>query len=318
MDFRTYCITRDDSGRRIDRVARRFLPGLPLSGIYKLLRKGLIRINNKKVTPDFVVTEGNELGIAEVLDENLQKEVFSAQNGDVDIVSMNFSIEIILETKDLLFLNKPAGISVHGEHGLDAVIPSSISADNSLSFRTGPLHRLDHNTTGLITFSRSLTGATWFSSCVRSHRLEKYYLGIVRGNLAQNCEWHDLDVDAKEMITCAVPLAHTLKTNEPFSLVRFRIITGRKHQIRIQTSRHGFPLAGDGLYAGGVPLNGKTYFLHAWQLYFPDDRPNDVPEKLIAPLDARFRQCVLDLFGMGTFALLECGELDWSAYEKLQ
>lgn len=308
MDFRAYYITKDDSGRRIDRVARRFLPGLPLSGIYRLLRKGLIRVDNNKVAPDFLVTEGNELRIASVLDENLQKAVSPIPNSGLRDIPPNNTVEILLETKDLLFLNKPAGIAVHGEQGLDSLIPSSVSANNSLSFRTGPLHRLDVNTTGLITFSRSLAGAKWFSSCVSSHRLEKYYLGIVRGTVSHNCEWHDMAEDGKEMITHAVPLAYSFKPGDTLSLVRFRIITGRKHQIRIQSSGHGFPLAGDETYDGGKPLCGTTYFLHAWQLYFPEDRPDDVPEKLIAPVGDLFRRCIIEHFG----------ELDWSAYEKLQ
>ena len=308
MDFRSYYITKDDSGRRIDRVARRFLPGLPLSGIYRLLRKGLIRVDNKKVAPDFLVTEGNELGIASVLDENVQKTVSSGINSDVPAVSPDSTVEIILETRDLLFLNKPAGIAVHGEHGLDSLISSSVSANNSLSFRTGPLHRLDFNTTGLITFSRSLAGAQWFSSCVKAHRLEKYYLGIVRGTMINSCEWHDEAEGGKEMITHAVPLVHSQNSGDPLTLARFRIITGRKHQIRIQSSLHGFPLAGDDTYKGGKSLCGSTYFLHAWQLCLPEDRPDDVPEKIIAPIGDQFRRCAFDNFG----------ELDWSAYEKLQ
>jgi len=308
MDFRTYCITKDDSGRRIDRVVRRFLPGLPLSGIYRLLRKGLIRIDNKKIPPDFVVIEGNRLGIASVLDENLQKKAVPGTNTDFQTVFKTIPVEIILETRDLLFLNKPAGIAVHGEQGLDSLVPSSDSANNSLSFRTGPLHRLDFNTTGLLTFSRSLVGAQWFSSCVSSHRLEKYYLGIIRGNLDTESEWHDMAEGGKEMITYAVPLAHSVKTGDQLTLARYRIITGRKHQIRIQTSGHGFPLAGDETYKGGNPVSGRSYFLHAWQMYFPEDRPDDIPEKIIAPLGERFRQCILDNFG----------ELDWSVYEKLQ
>jgi len=308
MDFRTYSITKDDSGRRIDRVTRRFLPGVPLSGIYRLLRKGLIRIDNKKIPPDYVVIEGNTLEIASVLDENLQKKDVSGTNTDFHAVFNTIPVQIILETRDLLFINKPAGIAVHGEQGLDSLIPSSVSANNSLSFRTGPLHRLDFNTTGLITFSRSLSGAQWFSSCVSSHRLKKYYLGIVRGNLGSDCEWHDLAEGGKEMITFAVPLAHSVKAGEQFTLVRYRIVTGRKHQIRIQTSGHGFPLAGDETHKGGRPLSGNSYFLHAWQIYFPEDRPSDIPEKIIAPLGESFRECILDNFG----------ELDWSVYEKLQ
>jgi 23S rRNA pseudouridine955/2504/2580 synthase len=138
--------------------------------------------------------------------------------------------------------------------------------------------------------------------------LEKYYLGIIRGYLETDCEWHDMAESGKEMITYAVPLAHSVKNGEQFTLARYRIVTGRKHQIRIQTSGHGFPLAGDETYKGGKPVSGNSYFLHAWQMYFPEDRPEGIPEKLIAPLGGDFKQCILDIFG----------KLDWSDYEKLQ
>ena len=174
MDFRSYTITKDDSGRRIDRVVRRFLPELSLSAVYKLLRKGLIRVDEKRISPDFHVEEGSSLSLADFLFVPQRLPVSSPKSA----ASVAIPVEIILETQDLLFVNKPAGIPVHGEGGLDRLIPASERAERSLSFRSGPLHRLDSGTTGIIAFSRSLEGARWFSDAIHEHRMEKYYLGI--------------------------------------------------------------------------------------------------------------------------------------------
>lgn len=319
MDFRKYPITRDDDDRRADRVARRFLPDLPLSGIYKLMRKGLVRVDGHKINPDFRVSEGSELCIASVLSEPGEidipetRVVPKKQNSPNDFP---FTPDVILETGDLLFLNKPCGISVHGENGLDQLVPQSASAQGSLSFRTGPLHRLDRDTTGLLSFSRSLAGARWFSDGIREHSFEKYYLGLAEGSLTDDAEWQDTDEAGSVMTTLVHPLALSGVDTSAISLVRYRIITGKKHQIRIQTALHGHPLCGDGRY-GGKPARGKyrfpRYFLHAWQLRFPSERLQGLPEFVIAPVPADFASLTKALFGEYVLAHIERAELYWNS-----
>lgn len=318
MDFRKYPITRDDNDRRADRVARRFLPDLPLSGIYKLMRKGLVRVDGHKITPDFRVSEGSEFCIASVLSEPdaiRAPETDDPTKGREAETSSPFAPEIILETDDLLFLNKPRGIPVHGENGLDRLIPPSAQARASLSFRTGPLHRLDRDTTGLLAFSRSLAGARWFSEGIRDHSFEKYYLGLAEGILPDDGEWRDTDDDGNAMITLAHPLAHAGAGSSAISLVRYRIVTGKKHQIRVQTALRGHPLCGDGKY-GGSPARAShrfpRYFLHAWQLRFPADRPEGLPEGVVAPIPADFAKLTNDLFGEYVLAHIERAELYWN------
>lgn len=306
MEFRTFKITKDDSDRRVDRVARRFLPKMSLVGIYTLLRKGLIRVDGKKVSPDSHVSEGSFLGIAYNLIDSVRTEEVP--------VSVDFTPEIILATEDLLFINKPAGIPVHGVGGLDRLIAQSISSSQSLSFKTGPLHRLDKDTTGLLAFSRSLEGARWFSESVSNHIFKKYYLGLAEGFFDSESEWHDVTDDDKEMITIAKPIATSRDTIVPLTLVLYRIITGRKHQIRIQTSRHGHPLVGDTRYKS--KLRPPPYYLHAWQLLFPPDRLTNIPEKLIAPLSGNFHEILLKSFDKDVLAHIGQGDLYWTEHEK--
>lgn len=317
MEFRTYKITIDDDGRRVDRVARRFLPALSLSGVYKLLRKGLIRVDGKRIAPDYHVSAGSELGISAGLEPCMHEEKSPAATDS------GFRPDILLETDDILFINKPCGIPVHGEGGLDGLIPSSARAERSLSFRTGPLHRLDRDTTGLIAFSRSLEGAQWFSAAINDHVFGKYYLGIVRGIMKDEATWKDLAADGKEMVTLACPLAVSPDTaggtREPLTLARFCIVTGRKHQIRMQGALHGHPLAGDRQYDKNASRGpGKTYFLHAWQLDFGANGLPGIPEKIVAPLPVPFKNLIRDLFGKDALAHIEDGELYWNEHEELQ
>ena len=292
MEFRKFTLTKDDSDRRLDRVVRRFLPEVPLASVYKMMRKGLVRIDGKKTSPDARTSAGSELWIATCVSASAKPEVLIGKNA--------FLPEIILESPDLLFINKPCGIPVHGEGGLDRLIPQTAAAGQSLSFRTGPLHRLDRDTTGLLAFSRTLDGARWFSESVKQHSLEKYYLGIAEGNLSESAEWHDLSDDGKDMITRAVPLAFSSGKDNELTLVRYRIITGRKHQIRIQTSLHGHPLVGDVKYCkssrSGKSTGCATYYLHAWQLVFPFSRPAGIPDRVMASLPDRFARMISCVF----------------------
>ena len=104
--------------------------------------------------------------------------------------------------------------------------------------------------------------------------------------------------------------------------MRYRIVTGRKHQIRIQTAGHGHALAGDRLYDGHslTYSNGSrgAYFLHAWQLHFPEDRLPSLPDRLVAPIPAAFRNIIAQLFDPDVLAHIDNGELYWSEHGELQ
>ncbi|HKL87184.1 MAG TPA: RluA family pseudouridine synthase [Treponemataceae bacterium] len=311
MKFNNCIVTKNDAGRRLDRILRRMLPDIPLSKLYQLLRKGLIRVDGKRVSPESCVSEGSIISIAEVTDTETQKSTILTTKPVFSLLMP----EILLETSDLLFVNKPSGIAVHGEGGLDTLVPQSLGAKESLSFRSGPLHRLDRDTTGIIAFSRSLDGARWFSQGMREHIFEKYYLGIIHGLLKKKTEWLDYDDEDKKMITIASPCAVS-KSNEERTLVLFKIITGRKHQIRKQSSKHGFPLWGDSLY--GSISKDKKFFLHAWQLHFPDIRMPELPSHLVAPLPKEFLSVITLDFPEYVLAHIESAELYWRKNEELQ
>ena len=225
-------------------------------------------------------------------------------------------IPILLQTTDLLIINKPAGIPVHGEHSIDTLfsgdahlcdntiqcgamvrlspnMPPAVRFDDkslqSLSFKPGPLHRLDKDTTGVLCFSRTLAGAQWFSQCLREKIVGKYYLGVVRGvMLSQLITAED---ESGKTITQCYSLCYNKEIEA--SLMLFKLITGKKHQIRKHTASVGHPLAGDRKYQGGNPLPAcKRYLLHAWRLYFPASRPADMPAFIEAPFFSEMEICL--------------------------
>jgi 23S rRNA pseudouridine955/2504/2580 synthase len=215
-------------------------------------------------------------------------------------------LTIIRETPHLLFVNKPPGISTHGKNSLDEMAAAYLRGkiEASLSFRPGPLHRLDRETSGVITFSKSLTGARDFSCALRSGRIQKTYIAILEGRLEQAETWADMlaydgatrrsyfppelpptggrhkagsvgegSGAAKPALTTVKPLA--VRGGRTLALIK--IDTGRTHQIRAQAALRGFPLEGDTKYGGKrrVRKAGEpAFFLHALCLELPPEPPS--------------------------------------------
>lgn len=330
MDFIQVKVGNDDAGRRIDRILRKLLPELALGEIYRHLRKGTIKINAKKVTQNYRVNEGDILFLASFLEvemKSLGLEQSSAIKGislslnaaytdspsnKIQLNKKNLKIETIFQNEYVRVVNKPYGISVHKANPNEISLAEIIAAEyenihksESLSFTAGPLHRLDKNTSGIIVFSQSLKGAQWFSE--NQSDFIKEYLGIVQGEIYEPQFWVDnIDDKAKdasayktvkiasagkEARTHCFPLEAGSYKGKPVTLCRFRIETGRKHQIRAQSAFHGFPLLGDSAYNASYRKNAAQpgrFYLHAFRLIVAEN-PIHMPEIIEAPLPEDYR-----------------------------
>ena len=311
MTFLHFTAGIDDSSRRLDKVLRRFLSEESLSSLYKSLRKGLVKVNGKKCDGSYRLCEGDDIQVAQFL---AGKIIGSQRENDKPAKKTEDSL-IILKTKQLLFLNKPYDISVQPSssskgNSLSELVQGEYESshkNSSLSFRTGPLHRLDRKTTGIIAFSQNLEGAKWFSEAIKNHRIQKIYLAILQGHLKENQLWEDFiekRSDSRQFAhspfhtvqvasekgkiahTEVFPLSYGIFEGTKITLARILIKTGRTHQIRSQAAFHGFPLLGDTAY-GGKKLDSKKYgqdfFLHASELHFPENNPFELPKVLKAP-----------------------------------
>ena len=185
MDFVTVKASKDDSGRRLDRIIRKYIPEENISVLYKSIRKALIKLNGKKTTPDSRVNERDLISIAKFLLSN-KENIVEAKNETNAFKSVK--IETVFENDDIKFINKNYDENVQDKNFID-----SINAQNSssLSFKSGPLHRLDRKTTGLLAFSKSLKGALWFSNSIKNHTIKKLYLGIIENHLEKETIWRD-------------------------------------------------------------------------------------------------------------------------------
>jgi 23S rRNA pseudouridine955/2504/2580 synthase len=230
------------------------------------------------------------------------------------------SLSILWESADFLVLNKPAGLAVHGPDrssgdSLETLARAYLSPKlpPSLSFKPGPLHRLDKPASGIVVFSKSLEGARSFSVLLRERRIRKTYLALLEGILRRDETWEDMLIrDRKQgktfagrngapatgegapkaALTRIRPLAHNAAAG--VTLARLEIDTGRTHQIRAQAAAHGHPLAGDRKYGGAAQRGG--FLLHAHFLQPPGQALPGLPRRLKAPLPEQFRKRIEELF----------------------
>ena len=288
-----FYIGEDDSGRRFDRVIRKFLGKMPLSGVYSAIRRGKIKVNGKKENGAYLTQKGDEITM------DLSLFGLTAPVSE-DQVNSAIKPDVLLKTDDLLFINKRPGELVHGEKSLcEAVLKYFSPKEKSLSFKAGALHRLDKDTSGILTFSQSLKGAQEFSKALQEGKIGKFYIGITEGRPSLN-EFKS-KIDGKECL-CLIKVLDFSK-EENLSLVLFNLITGRKHQIRIQCSQFGTPLLNDKKYGSkqkkvfSEDLSKKTtYFLHAYKLRFSEPFLDDLPKEITAPLPENFKRAVKSLF----------------------
>jgi 23S rRNA pseudouridine955/2504/2580 synthase len=266
----------NDKDRRLDRILRKALPGHPLALIHRLLRRGQVLVNDKPAKAHDRIDCGMKISIPSLNDAQKNNTLHSRK--DTKAV-LKFEKSLILwQGSGLLAINKPPGLAVHGPDSLDTMVNTYL-ADKlppSLSFKPGPLHRLDKPSSGIVVFSENIDGARLFSELLRERKVKKTYLAIVKGTVKNEEIWHDELVrdhekkktfisrektGSKTAVTKITPLA----AEGGYSLIKAEIATGRTHQIRAQASAHGYPLAGDVKYGG----HGKgSFFLHAWKLEF--------------------------------------------------
>ena len=280
-------IDDDLAGQRIDNFLRRELPGLPKGRLYRILRRGEVRVNGGRVRAEYRLSAGDEVRIPPAR-INAQPE--AAPAGRVaDIES-----RILFEDQRLVVINKPGGMAAHGgsgiSHGAIELLRAARPAIRDLSLA----HRLDRETSGCLVFAKKRSVLRSLHERFREGTVEKNYLALVVGDwqLGEQLIDAPLLVEHRKggerhvVVSGAGKPAQTLirlsRTYGKYSLVQCQPRTGRTHQIRVHCLHAGHSVAGDDRYgdpdanAGLRKLGLKRLFLHAQSIAFPDDSGNDL------------------------------------------
>lgn len=310
MEFKDFFAGSDDENRRLDKVIRKMTPDSNISSLYSAIRKGLIRVNDKKADINQKIAQNDKISIAAFLLDNSKIKVElnkTAQKKQVKLIPF----ETVFQNEHVKIINKPYDTNVHGSPSLTETIEALYSEEkheNSLSFKPGPCHRLDRKTTGLLCFSNSLKGAEWFTKNIAEKTIRKFYVAVCLGNFQNTETWSDhiiadeenstsfykMKIDPKNIdeknlaVTICTPLAHGTYQKQPVTLCQLEILTGKKHQIRCQSAYHKIGILGDTAY-GSIPLRDKQeMYLHAYKLIMPAENPVEIPHELTAELNNNF------------------------------
>ncbi|HOI63664.1 MAG TPA: RluA family pseudouridine synthase [Mesotoga sp.] len=255
---------------RLDRFLRNVLNDLKLSSIYKLLRKGNVKVNGKRVKD-----ESHRLSLGDVLqvyylgDSSKMKRLEETR----ELVPQKIPLDILYEDDTTIAIDKPAGISVHPGKGIQIItlIEGLLAYGREKGFEPHPVHRLDKHTSGVILFAKSPASAREISRLFREHEVEKIYLTLVKGcPQIESARLESLNEGILEVLEYSLE-----KRYREVSLLKVRLHTGKKHQIRRQMAQINCPVAGDDVY-GDRTFNRnfkkasglKRYFLHCQHLGF--------------------------------------------------
>ena len=254
-------VPEDHSGQRIDNFLITNLKGVPKTRIYRMIRKGEVRINGGRAKPESRIADGDAIRIPPVR--------LASQSAESNFDFLEIEKNIVFEDKQMIVINKPAGMAVHGGSGLSfGAIEALRSARPTQAFLE-LAHRLDRDTSGclLVAKKRAYLKKIQLELHGKS-RLHKYYDVFVHGtwpsavrevtvplmkNTLQSGERISrVSMEGKNCKTKFSVVSHA----EGVSWVRAQPITGRTHQIRVHCAHQGYPVIGDSKY--GDPARDKT------------------------------------------------------------
>ncbi|MGY3868096.1 23S rRNA pseudouridine(955/2504/2580) synthase RluC [Aeromonas crassostreae] len=291
-------IEAEHEGQRIDNFLKTQLKGVPKSLIYRILRKGEVRVNKKRIKPEYKLCPGDEVRVppVRVAEKN---ELPSANLGSIQ----RLESQILFEDDAMIVLNKPSGMAVHGGSGLSFGVIEGLRALRPEARFLELVHRLDRDTSGVLLVAKKRSALRSLHEQLRVKTMRKQYLALVRGQWQShvkvvNAPLRKNDLQSGERVvrvsSDGKPSETRFRIARQFAeatLVECSPITGRTHQIRVHTQHAGHPIACDDKYGEAAfdekmrSQGLKRLFLHAWKLTFT--HPVDGREVLIeAPLAA--------------------------------
>ena len=283
MSVKIVEINSDNSDRRLDNFLISKLKDVPKTKIYKIIRKGEVRVNSSRAKPDYKVKKGDLIRIPPNLEisKNTKKSIKPSLINE-------FKNNVIYEDKNYLIINKKSGISVHsGTKNFIGIIDilREIHGEN-----IDLCHRLDKYTSGCLVFGKNKQSVRHFNDLLKKRDIKKTYITILKGNLNKN-----IIVDQpvyknnRNKVKNSISSFKKIKNLKGCSLVSVQISTGRTHQIRIHAASINHPIIFDDKY-GDVTFNNKlgknlnkNIALHSQQIEFTDQFSKSISVKCPNP-----------------------------------
>ena len=294
MEILTLQSNKEDAGTRVDAWLAGQLEGMTRSGAQRLLEEGKVTCGGKALAKNYKLSGMETLEIALPDPE------------PVDVVPQDIPLDVVYEDNDVIVVNKPKGLVVHPAPGHpDGTLVNALMyhCGDSLSgiggeLRPGIVHRIDRDTSGLIIAAKNDFAHQGLAAQLQDHTLARVYECIVIGNLRADSGTVDAPigrhpVDRKKQAVVAngrsaVTHWEVIDRYQGFTHVRYRLETGRTHQIRVHMAHINHPILGDTVYGNKKPVNGlQGQCLHAVGLRFIHPRTGE-PVELRCSLPEEF------------------------------
>jgi 23S rRNA pseudouridine955/2504/2580 synthase len=293
---RRVIVDAEEAERRLDNFLLVRLKGVPRSRVYRMIRTGEVRVNSRRARPHQRLETGDQVRIPPAWS--------AAQPHKAGVPSAGWIEQtIIYEDKDLLVLNKPAGLAVHGGSGINFGAIELLRAARSSEHGLELVHRLDRDTSGCLLVARRRSSLRRLHEQFRAGDVQKRYTALLLGELTGsrvNCDASLLTTQRRggerhvrvdQAGKTALSRFYPEKYLGHATLTTIEIVTGRTHQIRVHAAHLGHPVAGDTRYGRDddpvvTKFGLKRLFLHAATLAFKSPREDRVI-RVEAPMDEK-------------------------------
>lgn len=278
-------IGAEAAGQRLDNFLLKTCKGVPRTHVYRLVRRGEVRINMGRVRPEYRLQEGDKLRIPPI------RMALPPVGGRPPVQAVR--PEILFEDDWVLAVNKPSGLAVHGGSGIASGLIEGMRAGRPAASFLELVHRLDRETSGVLLLAKKRPALTALhaglrQSAQKAHQFEKRYLALVRGAwpekmrevIAPLRKGQADGAGGQVAVAEEGRFAKSLfRVRERFgdraTLVEISLLTGRTHQARVHAAHARHPIAGDDKYgdwdwnAQLRKLGLRRLFLHAAGISFP-------------------------------------------------
>ncbi len=264
-------IEAEEAGQRVDNYLLRLCKGVPKSHIYRAIRSGQVRVNKGRVSSEYRLEAGDVLRVPPM----------RLPQPDAPRAVPPAVFPIVYEDRDILVIDKPEGVAVHGGSGVSFGVIEQLRSARPEERMLELAHRLDRDTSGLLVIAKNRKALVRLHDMFREGVVRKYYQALVTGDWVNDRQhlrepllrWMTASGERRVRVDPEGKPSHTivnlLKRFGRYSLVEADLRTGRTHQIRVHLANEGFPLVGDDKYGRDEVrehfsrLGFKRMFLHA-------------------------------------------------------
>ncbi|MBQ1962423.1 MAG: RluA family pseudouridine synthase [Clostridia bacterium] len=287
--MKSFTVTKNDAGQRVDKFVSKVCPTLPTSLLYKSIRTKNIKLNGKRCEISTRLNEGDVLSLY------IKDEFFVEVKPKYDFLKAGNQLDIVYEDENILLADKKQGLLVHPDENEynDTLIgriqrylyeKGEYDPQNENSFRPALANRIDRNTGGIVIAAKNAEALRILCEKIKSREIDKRYLAVIHGVPKQSSAtlegYLEKNEQKNKVYLCRekrddnrtiCTRYRTLASKERLSLIEVELITGRTHQIRAHMASIGHPLLGDGKY-GRLAADKKLGFdkqaLYSYKLTF--------------------------------------------------